>query len=99
MSDYKDRARRYHHAIREILLRDWDPIEVGDVAEAQDEHDSYIPGIYGRLILRISEQGLFDHLREIETHHMGLFGNHGRTRQVVQKLLSLNTHLESTPTT
>ena len=99
MSDYKDRARRYHHAIREILLRDWDPIEVGDVAEAQDEYDSYIPGIYGRLIHRISEQELFDHLWQIETQHMGLFGNRVKTQQVTQKLLLLNTQFESTPTT
>jgi hypothetical protein len=99
MSDYKDRARRYHHAIREILLRDWDPIEVGAVAQAQDEYDSYIPGIYGRLIHRISEQELFDHLWQIETEHMGLFGNRGKTQQVAQKLLLLNTQLESTPTT
>jgi hypothetical protein len=99
MSDYKDRAQRYHRAIREILLRDWDPIEVGDVAEAQDEYDSYIPGIYGRLIHRISEQELFDHLWQIETQHMGLFGNHGKTQQAVRKLLLLNTQLQSTPTT
>jgi hypothetical protein len=99
MSDNKDRARRYHHAIREILLRDWDPVGVGAVAQAQDEYDSYIPGIYGRLIHRISEQDLFDHLWQIETEHMGLFGNRGKTQQVAQKLLLLNTQLESTPTT
>ena len=99
MSDYKDRARRYHHAIREILLRDWDPIEVGAIAQAQDEYDSYIPGIYGRLIHRISEHELFDHLWQIETEHMGLFGNRGKTQQAAQKLLLLNTQLESTPTT
>jgi len=97
MSDHEDRARRYHHAIREILLRDWDPIGVGDVPEAQDEYDSYISGIYGRLIHRIPEQELFDHLWEIETQHMGLFGNRGKTQQVTQKLLLLNTQLESTP--
>jgi len=40
---------------------------------------------------------LFDHLWEIETQHMGLFGNRGKTQQVTQKLLLLNTQLESTP--
>ena len=99
MSDNKERSRRYHRAIREILLRDWDPIGIGDVAEAQDEYDSYIPGIYGRLIHRISEQELLDHLWQIETEHMELFGNRGKTQQVAQKLLSLNAQLDSTPTT
>src|SRR5664279_1719167 len=99
MTDHRDRARRYHHAIREILLRDWDPIGIADIPEAQDEYDSYIPGIYGRLIRHISEQELFDHLWQIETEHMGLFGNRGKTQQITEKLLSLNTHLESTSTT
>ena len=99
MSDHKDRARRYHHAIREILLRDWDPIGVGDIAEAQDEYDSYIPSIYGRLIHRVSEQELFDYLWQIETQHMGLCGHRGKTQQVTRKLLLLNTQFESTPTT
>ena len=99
MSDNKERARRYHHAIREILLRAWDPIGVGDVAEAQDEYDTYIPGIYGRLIHRIPEQELFDHLWQIEAQQMGLAGDRGKTQQAVRKLLLLNTQLESTPTT
>jgi len=98
MSDYKDRAQRYQRAIREILLRDWDAIGVADIPEAEDEYDSYVTGIYGRLIRRISEQELFDHLWQIETEHMALFGNRGRTQRVTEKLLALNTELESTST-
>jgi hypothetical protein len=48
---------------------------------------------------RVSEQELFDHLWQIETQHMGLFGNRGKTQQVTQKPLLLNTQFESTPTT
>jgi len=98
MSHYKDRAQRYHRAIREILLRDWDPIGVADIPEAQDEYDSYIPGIYGRLIRHIPEKELFDHLWQIQTEHMALFGNHGKTQRVTEKLLALNTEFESTST-
>ena len=99
MGDNKERSRRYHRAIREILLRDWDPIGIGDVAEAQDEYDSYIPGIYGRLIHRIPEQELFDHLWQIETQQMGLAADRRKTEQAARKLLLLNTQLESMPTT
>jgi hypothetical protein len=98
MSDYKDRARRYHRAIREILLHDWDPIGVRDIAEAQDEYDSYIPGIYGGLIHRISEHELIEHLWQIEAQQMGLAVNRRKTEQAARKLLLLNTQLESTPT-
>jgi hypothetical protein len=99
MSDNKERARRYDRAIREILLRGWDPIGIGDIAEAQDEYDTYIPGIYGRLIHRIPEQELFDHLWQIETEQMGLSGDRTKTQQAARKLLLLNTQLESAPTT
>jgi hypothetical protein len=50
VSEHLDRARRYHTGIRQILLRDWDPIGVADVAEAQDEYDGYISKIHGMLI-------------------------------------------------
>ena len=32
--------------IQKILLREWDPIGIQDIPEAQDEYDSYIPFIY-----------------------------------------------------
>ena len=50
MSERVDRARRYHDAIRRILLHDWDPIGVAEVVEAQDEYDGYIGKIHGMLI-------------------------------------------------
>ena len=102
MSDNKESARRYHQsipAIRDILLRDWDPIGIADAPEAQDEYDSYIPGIYGRLIHRITESDLFDHLWQIQVQQMSLAGDRSRTQRAVKKLLLLNAHLESTPTT
>ena len=93
MSDYKDRAQRYHHAIREILLRHWDPIGVADIPEAQGEYDSYIPGIYGRLVRHVSQQDMFDHLWGIETQNMGLAANRAKTEAVAQKLVTLNSRL------
>ena len=35
----RKRAKRYYDAVREILLREWDPIGVPDVPEAQNEYD------------------------------------------------------------
>jgi hypothetical protein len=45
-SDDQRRAKAIQESIREILLRDWDPIGVNDVPEAQDEYDSYVGGVY-----------------------------------------------------
>ena len=35
-TSYQDRARIYHEAIRRVLLKEWDPIGVSEIKEAQD---------------------------------------------------------------
>jgi len=95
MSEHVDRARRYHEGIRRILLQDWDPIGVADVAEAQDEYDSYIGKIYGMLIRHEPRHKLVDHLWWIETDSMGLAGNHQHTEAIADRLLNLRDELET----
>jgi len=95
MSEHLDRARRYHESIRRILLHDWDPIGVADVAEAQDEYDSYVGKIYGMLIRHEPRHKLVDHLWWIETDNMGLAGNRQRTEAIADRLLGLHDELET----
>lgn len=95
MSDYLDRAKRYHYAIKQILLEEWDPIGVKDFPEAQDEYDSYVSDVYHRLIHRVPKHELFDYLWEVENTHLGLYGNRSRTETVVEKLVALNEKLAS----
>lgn len=89
MSDHLSEARDYHAAIREILMREWDPIGVAGIPKAQDEYDSYIGDIYAILIRRESVQRLVDYLWWAETEHMSLFGNRSRTEQVAQRIAEL----------
>ena len=89
MSEHLDRARRYHEAIRVILLQDWDPIGVSHIPEAQDEYDSYVNEVYGLLIRREPRHRLVDFLWWVETQHMGLRGSRQRTEQVADRLLRL----------
>jgi hypothetical protein len=95
MPDYRDRTKRYHSAIKQILLQEWDPIGVNGIPEAQDEYDSYVWGVYSRLIRQASEQELFDYLWEMETVDMGLYGNASHTQAIVEKLMALKVKLES----
>jgi hypothetical protein len=67
-----DRARQIQEDIRAVLLRDWDPIGINDVPEAQDEYDSYVGGVYRLLASGASEDQLIEHLRRIETTSIGL---------------------------
>lgn len=92
--EFRDRAARYHRAIKSILLHEWDPIGVADVPEARDEYDSYVPGIYKMLISRRDEKDIFDYLWEIETEHMGLFGNRGHTEAISKKLARLRERID-----
>jgi hypothetical protein len=94
MSANLDRARRYHDGIRGILLREWDPIGVADIAEAQDEYDSYVSKIHGMLIRHEPRHKLVDHLWWIETQNMGLAGNRLRTEAIADRLLGLRDELE-----
>jgi hypothetical protein len=70
------------------LLRDSDPIGVGDVPEAQDEYDSYM------LIRREPRHKLVEYLWLIETDYMGLFGDRQPTKATVDRLLSPRDEVE-----
>lgn len=89
MSKYLDKEKRDENRIKQILLQDWNPIDVAEMPEAQDEYDAYVRGVYHRLLHRVSKQELFDYLWEIETKHMGLYRNRSHTNTVVEKLMAI----------
>jgi hypothetical protein len=73
-------------AIRVVLMKDWDPIEIGDAPAAQDEYDGYIGPILGLLRTGASVSKMAEHLLRIETEEMGLRGDRGRALPVAEKL-------------
>ena len=83
------RAKCCQESIREVLLREWDPIGVADIPEAQDEYDGYISQIFGMLIRREPQHKLVDFLWWVETEHMELYGNRQRTERVAELLLRI----------
>jgi len=93
-SNKHQRAHAIQESIREILLRDWDPIGINDVPEASDEYDSYVGGVYRLLASGCSVEELINHLFIIETRTMGLFvPDREHLKPVATKLLSLNVSL------
>jgi hypothetical protein len=65
--DWKDRrAQEIIAAIRQVLLRDWDPIGVQDEPNAQDEYDGYVGRIYRVLARGASELEVAEELAAIE---------------------------------
>jgi hypothetical protein len=73
MSDRRAHADRITDEIRDVLVRDWDPIGVMDDPEwPRDEYDSYIGEIYRYLARGESAEFIAQHLCSIEDSRMGL---------------------------
>ncbi len=89
MSELQDRAKRYHQAIREALMKEWDPIGVAQIPEAQDEYDGYVASVYQLLVHRSPATKIFDYLWWLETEHMGLNGDRQRTQRFAERLARL----------
>jgi hypothetical protein len=89
------RAREIQKAIGQILLRDWDPIGVRDVPQAQNEYDSYVGGVYRLLASGASQQAVADYLADVEG---GLMGSDHPSRRdllpVAEKLCRVNVRFE-----
>lgn len=89
------RARLYHEIIRRALLKEWDPIGVADVAEAQDEYDAYVSAIYKMLISRKLRHEVFDYLWWLETQHMGLRGNRQATERFADRVMQIPAEVDA----
>src|SRR5258705_12292668 len=93
MSTREERAHELQSQIREILLRDWDPIGVRDEARAQDEYDSYIGGVYRLLASGASPQSVAEHLVHVDAEQMGLGVPADKLMDVATKLCALDVKL------
>jgi hypothetical protein len=91
MGPDQKRAQEVMHSIREILMRDWDPIGVDTIPEAADEYDSYIASVYRILVNTQSKDELVAFLYRTETETMGLSPrSQDHLQEVAGKLLSLD---------
>ncbi len=73
MSSRKKHAQSITDAIRQVLIRDWDPIGVMDDPDwPRDEYDSYVGAIYGHLARGESAEFIARYLCCVEEDRMGL---------------------------
>jgi hypothetical protein len=97
-TDIRNRARLFHEAIRRALLTEWDPIGVGEIAEAQGEYDSYVSAIYKMLITQKPRHEVFDYLWWLETEHMGLTGDRQATEKFADRLMKVPEEVDKAAT-
>jgi hypothetical protein len=87
----KSRAAKIQDSIRQILLRDWNPIGCGGELPPDDEYDRYIAPVYRVLVGSRSEQDLVDLLYSLERDSIGMpCESPELLRPVARKLLDLD---------
>jgi hypothetical protein len=86
--------KRYLEAIQQALIKEWDPIGVGEFPEAQNEYDSYVLDIYRLIVARRSKEEIFNYLWELETGHMGLKGDRPATEHFAERLARMPQEIE-----
>ena len=82
-------SQQIYNAVRNVVLREWDPIGVSEFDGAQNEYDSYVPAICTMLIVGRDARKLADHLWQIETVSMGLSGDRPRIEAIVRRLCAI----------
>jgi hypothetical protein len=91
-----DKIAEIHRQIESVLLRDWDPIGVADVPEAQDEYRSYVRPAYDIAMKTRSPKAIADFLAVTERKTMGLsFASKQSLRiGVAEKILTLVSEIQ-----
>jgi hypothetical protein len=89
----KYQSRENRARVRELLLRDWDPIGVSSIPEASDEYDAYADTAYVMLMdERATASDIAAYLFAVATEHMGLTDRGqlaARSDRVAKLLVSL----------
>ncbi|WP_435639944.1 hypothetical protein [Micavibrio aeruginosavorus] len=86
----REKTAALHATIQKILLNEWDPIGIRDIAEAQDEYDSYVPDICEMISSQKTQSEILDFLWNVETEHMGLCGNKKKSEKIAERLFNLS---------
>jgi hypothetical protein len=53
--------------LRAILLREWDPIDIGDNPKLSDEYDAYLPGLIKLMNSGCARTNIAGYLKNIES--------------------------------
>jgi len=78
-----------HGAVKDVLLREWDPIGIGREDAARDEYDTYVAKICAFIAERRPVEEMIEYLLWVETEQMGLKADVERAQTVAGRLAQL----------
>lgn len=88
-------ALKIFESIRQVLVEDWDPLDIGDEEGLDDEYDAYVTPVYRIFVGSRSENDLIEQLGRIEADEIGVTpADVESLRPVAHKLLSLSVRLD-----
>jgi hypothetical protein len=94
----KYQSRENRAKVREVLMREWDPIGVSDFPDAQDEYDTYVDKVYVMLMgERASAEMIAAYLFDVATVRMGSSNEsieHQAARRTAEALVALRPTFE-----
>jgi hypothetical protein len=69
----RDQSSGNRARVRDVLMREWDPIGVAGIPEATDEYDRYVDEVYVILMnQRVDADAIAAHLFDTAVNYMGL---------------------------
>jgi hypothetical protein len=86
----KKDIQRINDEIRQVLVKEWDPIGIKDEPRAQDEYDSYIGGVFNLLAKHGSDKEIEDYLWKIIEDRIHVHPQMGATQNAVKALRSIS---------
>ena len=92
MTQQQPTATELSRMVRVSLWRDWDPIGINDISDADDEYDSYVGSVCSLLLSGADSDTIRQHLSKIETDYIGLSSPCPRLShldEIVTKLMSM----------
>ena len=89
MNEHLEDATNLQQTIKEILLREWDPIGIQAIPEANSEYDAYVATLYKLIVSQKPSHEIESYLWWAETEHMGLIGDQQKTKFITKKLVPL----------
>jgi hypothetical protein len=84
--------RRGGRELRDLVMREWDPIGVSDAPEARDEYDGYLGRIAERLRREAPAEEIAELLGSFRTADMGLRSDSPADRRVAEILIAWYTN-------
>lgn len=89
----KNSKSAIYQQIHNVLLNEWDPIEVKNIHEAQDEYDPFVYTVYSLLEAGATEEQVYETLKIIALEDMGVPASSNlddTSRKAAKKLIELD---------